>query len=211
MEMLLAARRIADHAKDEGVLYRQVGARASCQHMGGILADAVLQSGLNYKSVVRPRVVAILRLYPEKDTTSSLMEVVEEGMTSSFLNWNHPQKIARFERLVCFLQDRNIELARDLKNHLQDAEFCEEIQGVNGVGPKTVDYMACLVGVDSIAVDRHVRNFAKRVGVSNDDYLFLRKVFCFAADLLELSRRDFDAWIWSRESSSSSRQLSFAV
>lgn len=65
-------------------------------------------------------------------------------------------------------------------------------------GRKTVDYMACLVGIDSIAVDRHMRTFARQVGVENDDYHFLRRSFCCAADLLALSRREFDAWLWKR-------------
>ncbi len=34
--------------------------------------------------------------------------------------------------------------------------------------------------------------FAKRVGVEDDDYGFLKNVFCYAADLLSVSRREFD-------------------
>ncbi|TIS84458.1 MAG: hypothetical protein E5X00_01335 [Mesorhizobium sp.] len=73
-----------------------------------------------------------------------------------------------------------------------------------------MDYMQCLVGIDSIAVDRHVRTFAKRVGVVEEDYDFLRSVFCYAADLLSVSRREFDAWVWRREASVSNPQLVFA-
>lgn len=71
--------------------------------------------------------------------------------------------------------------------------------------------MACLVGIDSIAVDRHVRAFARSVGVENDDYHFLRKSFCCAADLLSLPRREFDAWLWRRATVPAQVQLSLAV
>jgi hypothetical protein len=70
--------------------------------------------------------------------------------------------------------------------------------------------MGCLVGMDSVAVDRHVRAFARRVGVLEDDYDFLKTVFCYAADLLSVSRRQFDAWVWHRESSLSAPQMAFA-
>ncbi|RWG23829.1 MAG: hypothetical protein EOQ53_02625 [Mesorhizobium sp.] len=41
-------------------------------------------------------------------------------------------------------------------------------------------------------------------------YDFLRSVFCYAADLLSVSRREFDAWVWRREASVSNPQLVFA-
>ncbi len=198
IEVLLAARRIADHAKDEGALCEQKAPRATCDHLGAVLADSVLQAGLNYATVVRPRVLAILRTYPTFDTISALLGVIQERRTGAFLNWRHHEKVSRFETLVAFLRDSGIENVQDLRVSLASEQFCDHIQTVNGVGPKTVDYMACLVGIDSIAVDRHVRTFAKKVGVENDDYHFLRKSFCCAADLLELPRREFDAWLWRR-------------
>lgn len=42
--------------------------------------------------------------------------------------------------------------------------------------------------IDSFVGDRHVRIFAKTVSVENNDYDFLRKSFCCAADLLSLRR-----------------------
>jgi len=211
IEVLLAARRIADHAKDEGALCEQRAPRATCDHLGAVLADSVLQAGLNYANVVRPRVLAILRTYPTLDTISALLGLIQERRTGAFLNWRHHEKVNRFEMLVAFLRNSGIEDVQDLRVSLASEQFCDAIQTVNGVGPKTVDYMACLVGIDSIAVDRHVRTFAKKVGVENDDYYFLRKSFCCAADLLELPRREFDAWLWRRAVVPAQVQLSLGV
>jgi hypothetical protein len=211
IEVLLAARRIADHAKDEGALCEQKAPRPTCDHLGAVLADSVLQAGLNYATVVRPRVLAILRTYPTFDTISALLGVIQERRTGAFLNWRHHEKVSRFETLVAFLRDSGIENVQDLRVSLASEQFCDDIQTVNGVGPKTVDYMACLVGIDSIAVDRHVRTFAKKIGVENDDYHFLRKSFCCAADLLELPRREFDAWLWRRAVVPAQVQLSLGV
>jgi hypothetical protein len=212
IEILLAARRIADCAKDEGALFEQKMPRATCEHMGAVLADSVLQAGLNYATVVRPRVMMILRAYPQIDTVSALLGLIQERRTGEFLNWRHHEKVTRFEALVTFLKEWGVEDIQDLRVNLAAEQFCNAIQTINGIGPKTVDYMACLVGIDSIAVDRHVRTFAKKVGVKNDDYHFLRRSFCCAADLLALPRREFDAWLWRRAASSSAQiQLNLGI
>ncbi|WP_421911266.1 hypothetical protein [Marinobacter sp.] len=211
IEVLLVARRIANRAKDEGVLVEEKHPRATCEHLGAVLADSVLQAGLNYTTVVRPRVIAILKIHPNRHTISSLVSLIQNGGTGAFLNWRHHEKVRRFEELVSFLQRWGVEDVQDLYACLASDEFCNAVQSVSGIGPKTVDYMACLVGIDSVAVDRHVRTFAKVVGVDNDDYHFLRASFCYAADLLSLRRREFDAWLWRRASAPVQAQLALAV
>lgn len=211
IEVLLVARRIADHAKDEGALFERKHPRATCEHLGAVIADSVLQAGLNYTTVVRPRVLTILQAHPNRHTIPSLVSLIQDGETSAFLNWRHHEKVSRFEALVIFLQRWGVEDVQDLRASLASDEFCDAIQTVNGIGPKTVDYMACLVGIDSIAVDRHVRTFARAVGVENDDYHFLRRSFCCAADLLSLPRREFDAWLWRRAAAPTQMQLTLAV
>lgn len=201
IDVLLAARRVADFAKAEGLLETAPMLRPTLEHMGAVVADAVLQAGLNYASVVRPRVMAILQNHPEADRVSALTKLVEGRQVPAFLNWNHQTKLDRFEQLVIFLARNSVETAEDLREHLGRPEFRVSLRTVSGVGPKTVDYLACLVGMDSIAVDRHVRSYAFRADVHSQDYDFLREVFCSAADLLSLSRRAFDAWVWRRESS----------
>ncbi|NTE84957.1 hypothetical protein G6M12_25750 [Agrobacterium tumefaciens] len=210
VQMLLAARLVADYARELGADTEKQETRPVYDHMGALLADSVLQAGLNYNSVVRPRVEAILARFPQCDRTSALLPVVGDGKTAAFLNWTHSEKIGRFEALVRFLDRSSIETVSDLAEELNHPRFVELLREVRGVGPKTVDYMGCLVGLDSVAVDRHVRTFARRVGVVNEDYDFLKSVFCCAADLLSLSRRQFDAWVWRRESSLSSHQIEFS-
>lgn len=204
-DVLLAARRVAELATGEGALGTPAKVRPTLGHMGAVIADAVLQAGLNYASVVRPRVTAILENYPHADRVSALVKLVEEGRVESFLNWVHPTKVCRFQDLVRFLSESSVETAAELRVRLGCSGFCTALRTVSGVGPKTVDYLACLVGIDSVAVDRHVRTYAVRAGVESRDYDFLRDVFCSAADLLSVSRRTFDAWVWRVESSAPKR------
>lgn len=209
IEVLLAARQVANFAREQGAHRSEYQRRATYTHIGAVLADSVLQSGLNYNSVVRPRVQRIISSFPDADSVNRLMILVHTQQISDLLNWQHPVKQKRFEDIVIFCDMHHVDGVDDLRSCLVTEEFCEEIQTVNGVGPKTVDYMACLVGIDSVAVDRHIRNFAAKVGIIQTDYVFLKKAFCFAADFLSISRRDFDAWIWSRESQSNAPQLQF--
>lgn len=207
-DALYAARCVADHAIRAGLLSSRVSYRPVYHHMGAVLADSILQAGLNYEKVVKPRIASILETFPHASTVNTLIEVIETEGSSRFLRWEHGEKIARFDSLVTFVAEARIENTCELGEALRDDRFRSNIQRVRGVGPKTVDYMACLVGVDCIAVDRHVRGFAEFVGLENDSYDYLRDVFSFAADLLSVSRREFDASIWYYQSVKTTRQLS---
>jgi hypothetical protein len=208
---LLAARRVADLASSQGVTAEPAKRRPVTYHVGAILADSVLQAGVSYSAVVLPRVCAILSKFPDACRVSQVAELVAQERTGEFLSWEHPEKISRFNSLVGFLVHRGVDSVDDLRARLSSDSFGEELQSIKGVGPKTVDYLACLVGIDSVAVDRHVRSFARMAGVESSDYRFLRATFCYAADLLCLSRRDFDAWIWRRQSSLTADQLPLAM
>ncbi len=208
---LCAARCIADYVVQTGVLSSHVSVRPVYHHMGAVLADAVLQAGLNYAKVVRPRVVSILKTFPDAANVNVLTEVIEAEGTARFLQWEHNEKIFRFDSLLAFVRSAGIEHTFDLAKALRDDGFRLDIRQVRGVGPKTVDYIACLVGLDYIAVDRHIRNFAQRAGLENRNYDYLRDVFTFAADLLCLSRREFDAIIWKHQSMRVARQLSLEL
>ncbi|MGR6465815.1 hypothetical protein [Rhizobium sp. PAMB 3182] len=210
-EIISAARKIADYAEAEGVSGRPTVRRASYEHLGATFADAVLQAGLNYETVVRPRVIRILNAYPDATTTEVLFDIVREGRTAEFLNWSHPVKTDRFARLVTTIYESGIANVSELRSQLRDERFSAQLQTLNGIGPKTVDYMACLVGIESIAVDRHIRTYAGRAGLEGKDYDYLKWVFCYAADLLSVSRREFDAWVWQREASRNNRQLTLGI
>ena len=211
LELLKAARKVADFASHQGVPSSYGIRRSTYEHAGALLADSVLQAGLNYRSVVLPRVDRILRKFPDADCISALIIVVKNGHSRHLLDWQHPIKVERFEQLVSFFQKANVETTEDIRSLLKSDKLCTDLQSLNGIGPKTVDYMACLVGIESIAVDRHVRTFAAKAGINNDEYSFLKYVFCFAADLLSISRREFDAWIWTCETHKQSPQLNLAL
>lgn len=200
IETLIAARTVADFAASEGVFLARQQTRGCYNHLGAALADAVLQAGLRYDTVVRPRIERILVEYPEATSIDILTEIVSSGKSSQFLNWQHNEKISRFESVVYSMHSLGIVGIEDLRTKLRKDSFCRHLCSIRGVGPKTVDYMACLVGIDAIPIDRHIRSFAQQAGLRSKNYDDLKKIFCFAADLLSMPRRSFDSWIWKRQS-----------
>jgi hypothetical protein len=196
LEQLSFARRIADHANRLGIHPLPVPARAAFNHIGAALADAVLQPGVNYQTVVRMRITRIEAQFPETATLSGVIELIEREGAGDFLLWKHPTKVARFISLAKFLARQRIETTVELRRWLCLSSARQHLLDLDGIGPKTCDYLSCLVGIDCIAVDRHVRTFAIEAGVSVGDYDELRSAVSYAADLLGIKRRDFDAWIW---------------
>lgn len=211
MEQLWIARRIADHADRLGVLHSRLPIREPSHHLGAVLADAVLQAGVNYQTVVRARVARIETKFPETAILSGVLAVINRGGAEDFLLWNHPTKVIRFTSVANFLAVQCVETTIELRQWLELTSSREDLLSLNGIGPKTYDYLCCLVGIDYIAVDRHIKAFAADAGVLVTSYDQLKLAVSYAADLLGLRRREFDAWIWKTVSTSIRRVQSQTV
>jgi hypothetical protein len=213
VDAIMMARKVANHASTLGVTSGVGGRRPNVQHLGAIMADAILQAGVRYHTVVYPRVSMILEKYPEAETLDGVKIIVHNDGLSEFLRWNHATKIQRFLDLLIYFDLNRIETSHDLRSSYCNIGFQSGLLEVSGIGPKTVDYLGCLAGADVIVVDRHMRAFANEIGLKIVDYDGLRTVFSYAADFLGLARRDFDSWVWKIMSSRRrmSNQLSFST
>ncbi len=193
---LTYARTLAKYAESLGYAVAEDEAPTSGWHLGAILADAVLQTGLNYTSVVMPRIARIVEVFPESETVSGLNGLLKRISVPDYLSWQHYEKVERFGAVLSAVCDASVDNVSELRQWAMSPSGTESLLAIRGVGPKTVDYLYALLGVDSVAVDRHVRRFAQKAGVFIDDYHGLRTIVCYAADLLGGSRRLFDHWIW---------------
>ena len=162
LEVLAAARIVADYAYSQGVERATISHRLSYSHLGAVLADSILQAGVNYNFVVRPRVERILKLYPNASCGDGLFFIIDSGTSSEFLCWSHNEKVVRFEKVVSLLRTGGITSADELANRLKQNGFRDELHALRGIGPKTIDYMSCLVGIDCVAVDRHCSRVCTR-------------------------------------------------
>jgi len=114
----------------------------------------------------------------------------------TLLRWSHSEKIDRLCRLIGVLRMNSIETEPELAEWLHLGHAAEALLAIKGIGPKTVDYLKILVGIPTVAVDRHVRMLFRIVGLECSDYQDLRAIICHAADLLELQPHILDAIIW---------------
>ena len=197
LSALSSARLVVQLAQEKGVVSHNHSHREPLQHVGAILADAALQAGLNYRTVVKVRIDRIVQDFPEAATLSGMFSAIASIGVADFLRWHHHTKVSRFVCLAELLRNEGIDDFHQLRAWLQTPACREKLRAIHGVGPKTVDYLCGLVGLDFIAVDRHIRTFASDAGVTAADYDFLQIVVSYAADLLGVSRRHFDASIWT--------------
>jgi hypothetical protein len=168
--------------------------RRPLDHVGAILADVVLQTGLNHASVVAPRIDRILRIYPEAATIRGLFAL--SIPTSSFLDWTHPEKICRFDTLTGRLRAAGINSTDDLRTWLAQTGSLEALSELRGVGPKTVDYLRMMAGEPAIPIDRHLRRFLAVAGVHHTEYSVLRASFITGCQLAGVEPAAFESGLW---------------
>lgn len=167
-------------------------------HMGATICDAILQAGLNYRTVVAPRVERVMRRWPSATVTSRFLAMVTRYGVDDVLLWNHPEKPARIRQLAKFFSVCGLETEHDLARWFVDEpNGGDKLRELKGIGPKTVDYLKSLVGVPAVAVDRHVRTFVAWAGIDASDYAEVRELVCAVADALQLERHALDHAIWS--------------
>ncbi len=165
-------------------------------HMGATMADAILQSGLNYQNVVYPRIQAIIQRYPGGNTTSAFLKILAEEGHEKVLDWKHHEKPARLMALVEFIKFKNIETVKELQKFLLHEDNLDGLRELRGIGPKTVDYLKMLVGIQAVAVDRHIWRFVEKAGINCKDYVATRSVVEAAANILGLTSSELDHSIW---------------
>jgi len=165
--------------------------------LGALLTDIVLQSGLNYTTVVKPRVMRVLKEFTYASTTPLVKSAVKVYGVEYFLNWQNSIKTQRFIDVLIFCQQHKIDDEEQLRNYLIKEENRERFLTIDGVGPKTVDYALKLMGVECVAVDRHIYNFVKAAGIKSNEYHRVKKIVEYAADLLNLPRAGIDDFIWT--------------
>lgn len=164
-------------------------------HMGATLTDAILQAGINYETVVRPRVNHVKSTYPEAVSTRGFKEVLEKSGAENVLNFTG-YKIERLLSLVDFLIEENVQTEADFAVWLANPLHILKLKQVKGIGDKTADYLKILVGLETNAVDRHLINFLELAGIRFVNYQKTSTIINTAADVLHVRRALFDHSIW---------------
>lgn len=202
MNLAIEARRLADYIQELKLSpEEQTRNGYSYTHIGALFTDLILQAGLNYKTVVQPRVQRVLLNYPNASTVSRFYDVINNEGIETVIKWRHPDKIRRMHDLLDFSKSKRVETCSDLTIYLSETSNREDFLRIKGIGNKTLDYTLKLLNFDTIAVDRHIYTFIELAGLPVIDYLTTKKIVEFAADILEVSRSSMDYCIWNYMSS----------
>lgn len=169
-------------------------------HMGAVITDAMLQAGLNWESVVKPR-VEMVKGYPQACTMSGFRDLLHRMGPSAVLDWEHPEKLARIAGVVDFFCACGIETEENLRQWLECVANVVRLKGLRGVGDKTADYFKFLVGIPTTAVDRHINNFLALPGIHTSSYNEAKEIVHRAAHLMGINRTILDHSIWKYMSS----------
>ena len=187
-------------------VYHEVG--DSYGHIGATIADAVLQPRRDYDTFVAPRTKRILTKWPHERTVSGMLHLLRSLPASEFLNCEDTEnsgswlghRVERFCTILQLLNREGIESEADLETWLTIDTNLPKLHAINGVGPKTVDYLKILVGVQGAgaAIDSRLREFLSmaRIVTTPSDYETPREIINRAADLLSVERSVLDHSIW---------------
>jgi 3-methyladenine DNA glycosylase/8-oxoguanine DNA glycosylase len=191
--------------------FRIVKRQGPCyQHMGATICDTILQAGLSYRTVVAPRINRLMEAWPAAISTSDFNTHVESFDLPSVLKWNDEEKPRRIKELTAFLLAVGLESEYEVAAWLSVSGRGQDLLSVRGVGPKTADYLAGLVGAESVAVDRHIRTFVKTAGIEIREYECIRATVSAAATMMGVLPQELDHAIWQRMSQSRQRSRNAA-
>lgn len=167
-------------------------------NMGATIIDAILQAGLRYDTVVKPRVDKFKNEYREIKNTSQFYELINTKNLSEIINMKG-QKIDRIIMLVKFLKNENIETEDDLYDWLSNDDNKLMLSNLKGIKSKTIEYLKILSGhKNTVAVDGRLRNFismcCESLEIKNDKFAY--EILMRVANKMRVEPATLDYSIW---------------
>lgn len=185
----------------ESMHFEPVIERNIYHHMGATITDSILQAGLNYRHVVWPRVLHLLRDFSDYTTTCDFLILMRIIPLPDLINWHNQRKLDLIEHISWLFYENSIETETDLSNWLNKKRNEKLLLDIKGIGLKTVDYLKLLSGSQAVAIDRHLFNFLKLADIVIDTYEEASEIYCETAKLLCIGEYELDKKVWNYMSS----------
>ena len=115
---------------------------------------------------------------------------------SEIINWTNKRKLELIEQLCWLFLRNDIQNEDQLAYWLDDECHVKQLLDINGVGPKTIDYLKMLSGLQAIAIDRHLFEFLQLAGIFIDTYDEARDLYQKTASYLSMSNYEIDRKVW---------------
>jgi len=168
--------------------------RESYDHMGAIITDTMLQAGVSYNAVRMRR--DKVRGHEEARTTSGFLSLLDrQSSVGEFLDWGgrKPRWVLGLAR---FLRDEGVETKGDLQSWIEVARNRNTLLVLEGIGPKSRDYLLKLADVGGVAIDRRWGKCLKAAGIVYRDYEDAKLVVELAADGMGVNPSALDTSVW---------------
>lgn len=168
-------------------------------NMGATIIDGILQAGLNYQNVVKPRVDKFKNEHRNIKTTSQFYELISNTDLSELIKMKG-QKPERIHALVKFLKNEQVETEDDFYTWLENSDNLLRLSNIKGIKSKTIDYLKILTGhKETVAIDTRLVNFIKMCcpDLENVSYEFGHNLLMKTAKKLNVEPATLDFSIWS--------------
>jgi len=175
------------------------------KNMGATIIDGILQAGINYKKVVKPRVDGYLEKYPDKGTVKNFKDLYDSKTLAELIGWTG-FKVKTIEELTKFLIDQKVDTEEEFREWLKEESNINKLMSVKGIGKKTASYFEILVGHSTSAIDRHLDGFLRDAGLGDLGYSEAQQIISEASVLLGVEESYFDHSIWRYKSMNKTRR-----
>ncbi|MCD6327824.1 hypothetical protein J7M28_09755 [bacterium] len=165
-------------------------------HLGAIVVDAVLQAGINYKTVVRPRVERLRDEYPEARTTSGFLALIDRVCLSDLIEWKGQTKLSTIAEVLNLLKQEQVETRSQLKLWLLQFGSTSRLTQIKGIGEMTADYLKMLAGIEVCAADSLTMGFMRQAGIEPKSYDEARDILCRASRMMDVHPVALGFSIW---------------
>ncbi len=176
--------------------FQPITQRTPYYHMGATITDSVLQAGLSYRNVVYPRILKLLTEYSDYTTTCDFIILMQAVPLMKLIDWKNEKKLQIINNLCWLFFNNDIMNEDHLALWLNNEGNIEQLSLINGVGPKTIDYLKMLSGNQAIAIDRHLFRFLELAGICNRSYQEASLLYHKASELLGMSKYELDKNVW---------------
>ena len=167
------------------------------QNMGATIIDTILQAGVNYRSVVKPRIERFRKEHPGCKTTKDFLEIINKTSVNQLIDWKEGAKPNRIRQLTEMLNRINIQTERELLIWLKDTKNCDRIQAIKGIKEKTTDYLKMMCGDPKGAIPNvHVKSFITKYGGEELPDESIVEVVLNVARRLNIVASSLDYSIW---------------
>jgi len=177
------------------------------QNMGATIIDGILQAGIKYETVVKPRVKKFLSMYPKITTTKKFKSLIDKVSVPALIDWKESSKTRIIRNLTEFLINENVDTESEFKDWLKNDDNIEKLKHISGIKDKTADYFKILTGHNTNAIDRHLISFLENAGIQIKNYQEAQSIISETAKLLHIQESYFDHTLWKYMSESKKQNL----